>query len=288
MADKSRPQLDESRSAPLHLTDRPVELRFGFETQKSGVGVGASVAAHLAAVAIMFLVIRLAPEAQPAQVFDDPATIPLVYLPIEGPGGGGGGGSDPKPEPVRKVQIEQKKKDPVSVPTVETPKPVPEPPKDIPQLEITVPFKQMTAAEMTLPGVVSPSAPAVGSSGSGTGSGAGPGTGSGIGPGAGGGFGGGAYRPGAGITLPTVLREVKPAYTADAMRAKVQGSVWLECIVMPDGSVGDVKVTRSLDPIFGLDQEAIKAAKQWRFRPGMRQGDPVPVIITIELTFTLR
>ena len=55
-----------------------------------------------------------------------------------------------------------------------------------------------------------------------------------------------------------------------------------------DGTVGDVKVTRSLDPIFGLDQEAIKAAKQWRFRPGMRQGEPVPVIITIELTFTLR
>ena len=88
--------------------------------------------------------------------------------------------------------------------------------------------------------------------------------------------------------MPSVVREVKPAYTADAMRAKVQGSVWLECIVMPDGTVGDVKVTRSLDPIFGLDQEAIKAAKQWRFRPGMRQGEPVPVIITIELTFTLR
>ena len=63
------------------------------------------------------------------------------------------------------------------------------------------------------------------------------------------------------------------------MRAKVQGSVWLECIVMPDGSVGEVKVTRSLDPIFGLDQEAIKAAKMWRFKPGMRQGEPVPVIL---------
>jgi TonB family protein len=57
---------------------------------------------------------------------------------------------------------------------------------------------------------------------------------------------------------------------------------------MPDGTVGDVKVTRSLDSVFGLDQEAIKAARQWRFRPGMRMGEPVPVIITIELTFTLR
>jgi TonB family protein len=85
-----------------------------------------------------------------------------------------------------------------------------------------------------------------------------------------------------------VLREVKPQYTADAMRAKVQGSVWLECIVMEDGTIGDVRVTRSLDPIFGLDQEAIKAARLWRFAPGQRQGQPVPVIITIELTFTLR
>jgi TonB family protein len=159
-------------------------------------------------------------------------------------------------------------------------------PKEPPPEQLVVPFQQMAAAEMTLPGTVSPST--TNSAGSGSGGGAGPGQGSGLGPGFGGGFGGGAYRPGSGITLPTVLREVKPAYTADAMRAKVQGSVWLECIVMPDGSVGDVKVTRSLDPIFGLDQEAIKAAKQWRFRPGIRQGEPVAVIITIELTFTLR
>ena len=90
------------------------------------------------------------------------------------------------------------------------------------------------------------------------------------------------------MTTPRVLREVKPQYTADAMRAKVQGTVWLECVVMPDGSVGDVRVTKSLDPIFGLDQEAIKAARGWRFAPGMRQGQPVPVLVTIELSFTLR
>jgi len=287
MADTATPKPEESRSAPLHLTDRPVELRFGFEKQRSSMGVGASVAAHVAAVAVMLLVMRFAPQAMPPEIVDNPSSIPLVFLPIPGPGGGGGGGGDPKPEPVRKVQIEQKK-DPVSAPTIQQPKPTPKPPEPLPDMPINVPFKEMSAAELTLPGVVSQNAPAVGGAGSGPGSGAGTGTGSGIGPGSGGGFGGGAFRPGAGITLPTVLREVKPAYTADAMRAKVQGSVWLECIVMPDGSVGDVKVTRSLDPIFGLDQEAIKAAKQWRFRPGMRQGEPVPVIITIELTFTLR
>lgn len=95
-------------------------------------------------------------------------------------------------------------------------------------------------------------------------------------------------RPGVDVTLPTVLRQVQPAYTADAMRAKVEGTALLECVVMPDGSVGEVRVTKSLDTQFGLDQEAIKAAKMWRFRPGMRRGEPVPVIITIELTFKLR
>jgi TonB family protein len=210
-------------------------------------------------------------------------TIPIVFLPIPGPGGGGGGG-EKKPEPPRKAEVAAPKKDPISVPT--QPDPVPQLKEPPPETPMTLPFQQMSAAEMTLPGTLNPSNTT--STGSGSGSGAGPGTGSGMGPGHGGGFGGGAYRPGSGITLPSVVREVRPAYTADAMRAKVQGSVWLECIVMPDGTVGEVKVTRSLDPIFGLDQEAIKAAKQWRFRPGMRQGEPVPVIITIELTFTLR
>jgi TonB family protein len=97
----------------------------------------------------------------------------------------------------------------------------------------------------------------------------------------------GAYRPGNGITLPRVLRDVKPQYTSDAMRAKIQGTVMVECVVQKDGSVGDVQVLRSLDPTFGLDQEAINAAKQWRFVPGSRMGEPVPVVVTIELTFVL-
>jgi protein TonB len=72
------------------------------------------------------------------------------------------------------------------------------------------------------------------------------------------------------------------------MRAKVQGVVLLECVVRPDGSVGEVQVLRSLDSAFGLDQEAIRAAKQWKFAPGTRLGEPVSVLVTIELQFTLR
>jgi len=89
-------------------------------------------------------------------------------------------------------------------------------------------------------------------------------------------------------SLPRVLKEVKPQYTAEAMRAKIQGAVLVDCVVKADGTVGDVEVLRSLDKTFGLDQEAIKAAKAWQFEPGTRNGEPVPVRVTIELTFTLR
>jgi len=94
------------------------------------------------------------------------------------------------------------------------------------------------------------------------------------------------YKPGNGVTAPVVIKEAKPQYTADALHAGVQGTVSLECVVLPDGTVGEVRVTKALDP--GLDQEAIKAARQWTFKPGLKDGKPVPVRVSIELTFSLR
>ena len=72
------------------------------------------------------------------------------------------------------------------------------------------------------------------------------------------------------------------------MRAKIQGTVWLEVVVLPDGSVGGISVTKSLDSVFGLDQQAMNAAKQWRFSPGTRFGEPVSVLVGLELYFNLR
>jgi TonB family protein len=94
-------------------------------------------------------------------------------------------------------------------------------------------------------------------------------------------------RPGNGVTMPQVVNQVKPQYTTAAMQAQIQGRVLLECVVKKDGSVGDVRVVRSLDKRTGLDEEAIKAARQWRFVPGTRGDTPVDVLVTIELSFTL-
>jgi TonB family protein len=98
------------------------------------------------------------------------------------------------------------------------------------------------------------------------------------------------YRPSQdkSVTLPQVVREVKPVYTAKAMQAKIQGTVWLTAVVLPSGDVRDVTVRKSLDKEHGLDNEAVKATRQWTFKPGTKDGKPVPVEVTIEMTFTLK
>lgn len=304
MHDTSNPNLPTSSGAPQraaepHIThiraDRPVDVSFSFEHQQSSVGITASVASHILMVLIAFFVIRYAPEPGPVEAAPD-QTEDLVWLNMPGPGGGGGGGGNKAPEPPKKAELPGKEKITVPVEKIPEPKMTP-PPEEVKPLEelLSIPAKTLAAAEQQLPGAIKSEAPTT-SQGSGEGGGAGTGKGTGIGEGDGSGLGdgfnrgtgGGFYRPGSGVTSPRVLEEKKPSYTADAMRAKVQGAVWLECIVMPDGTVGNVRVTRSLDSVFGLDQEAIKAARQWKFVPGMREGKPVPVLITIELTFTLR
>jgi TonB family protein len=90
-----------------------------------------------------------------------------------------------------------------------------------------------------------------------------------------------------GVSVPAVVKEVKPAYTAEAIRNHIQGIVLLAAVVLTDGTVGDVTVLRSLDTTFGLDGQAVLAAKQWIFTPGRKDGVPVAVRVTIEMTFTL-
>jgi len=53
-------------------------------------------------------------------------------------------------------------------------------------------------------------------------------------------------------------------------------------------TVNDVEVVRSLDTEYGLDEQAIKAAKQWRFKPGTKDGKAVAVRVSLEMTFTLK
>ena len=279
-----------------HLTVRPegegADVRTLFDEADSRTGgrrVVSGLIVHVVAIALLFVVAQFIPEKVYETILPERLSQDIVWLSDPGPGGGGGGGNK-SPEPPKPAELKGEQK--ITVPAVKPPEPTPEPvpePAPVVEPELTLPAQQMAAATTVSPGAIGPPSDSPSDSrGSGTGTGAGAGTGSGLGPGSGGGTGGGAFRPGNGVTLPVVLKEVKPQYTAEAMRAKVQGTVWLECVVLPDGSVGPVEVVKSLDQSFGLDQEAVKAAKQWRFRPGTRFGEPVAVLVTIELTFTLR
>jgi TonB family protein len=97
----------------------------------------------------------------------------------------------------------------------------------------------------------------------------------------------GVIRPGNGCINPTLVRQVDPKYTPAAERAKIVGDVEIEAIVQKDGTVGDMRLSRSLDPQFGLDDEALKAAKGWTFSPATCKGEPVNMIVTLRLQFRL-
>jgi protein TonB len=231
--------------------------------------------------------------AGPPDIVEPPLYKGLVWL--RQSGGGGGGGGDHTPQPPRRV--ERPGTDAITVPVA---KPV--------TLEATrrtdpdvlealhIPALNMAAALASMPGAIDAASgpPASqgpgrnGGAGTGNGPGDGPGNGQGLGPGEHGGTDGGSYGVGNGVTAPIELQRGTPQYTTDAMRARIQGPILVECIVQTSGVCTDIHVIRSLEPSFGLDQEAIKATRQWRFRPGTRKGQPVPVRVTIEVMFTIR
>lgn len=96
------------------------------------------------------------------------------------------------------------------------------------------------------------------------------------------------YKPGNGVSLPSLIKEVKPDYTDEAKAARIEGTVTVKMVVRTDGTVGDVQVTQSLDTKYGLDEQAVKAARQWQFKPGMKDGKAVDVEVTVEMAFTLK
>jgi TonB family protein len=100
-------------------------------------------------------------------------------------------------------------------------------------------------------------------------------------------FGAGAYRPGDGLKDPSLVHMVDPRYSRAALVRKLEGDVELEVVVLPDGTVGDLRVSRSLDKVYGLDDEAIGAARQWVFSPALLAGRPVPMLVTLQMEFRL-
>jgi periplasmic protein TonB len=202
-------------------------------------------------------------------------------------GGGGGGGAHQVIEPTRGKPPEVRKLPPVLAPQIihiNRPKLAAEP---------TVQVKMPDNTNLPNLGLAQSPQIALASQGRGGGSGFGSGLGGGLGagkglgngPGSGGGYGGGVMSVGGGVSAPVVVRSVEPEFTAEARASSFQGTVSIQLIVDAQGNPQNVHVIRHAG--MGLDEKAIEAVRQYRFKPAMYEGHPVAVQLVIEVDFHL-
>ncbi len=93
------------------------------------------------------------------------------------------------------------------------------------------------------------------------------------------------FKPGKEVTTPVVVQEVKPGYPPSAMFDGAQGSVYLACVVLPGGTVGDVRLKQRVHP--DLDEEAVRSLRRWTFKPGTKDGIAVPVQVEVQMSFSM-
>jgi protein TonB len=288
LRDLVRPQ----RLPPLQLTSRPVAVKeiwglYARDSRSRYISVGL----HAAVFSLMVFGFA-SPSVQKAirQNFTmlDPNLKPFIpdVKPKQNSGGGGGGAREALP--VSKGQAPKPSLKQFTPPMI-----VQETPKLAMTPTIVAP-PDTVLPQNNLPNWGDPLAKFVngsngtgfgGGMGSGTGGGLGTGKGAGFGPGEGGGLGGGVYRVGGGVSQPTVILKVDPEYSEEARKAKYSGTVMLAVVVDTEGHARDIHVVKSLG--MGLDEKAIEAVEKWKFKPGMRSGQPVNVRATIEVNFRL-
>jgi TonB family protein len=279
----------------VHAAPRALFERADGPRRKRGWPLALTTAVHMGLVAGLALATTAARPS--AHRVEAPMTTQLVFLTTPGPGGGGGGGGRKAATPATAAQRKgvSRLRSPIPAPAPEraAPSPVDQPPPQ-PKPEVIAPVASVAADQQDVAGVPVEAPPQPesrgpgndGEAGTGRGAGIGAGGGPGIGAGTGGGTGGGPYRPGAGISPPSLLREVKPDYSDEGRRRNIEGEVQLEIVIRSDGSVGDVTLRRGLGA--GLDERAVDAVRQWRFSPATRQGVPVDVVVQVSVEFRLR
>ena len=234
-------------------------------------------------------------------VHDETTTVPIKFVLTDPPvmqvakqEGGGGGAHQvtapvkarPQPKPVVPQPpapvVPRVKMLPPQIAQVETPK-LPEPTHQV-NMELNSNVPQFNASNSPQVALKAPSAAAHSSFGV-MGGGIGIGQSAGAGPGSGGGYGGGVMSVGGGVSAPILIHSVQPEFTEQARRSDLQGTVAIELIVDSQGNPQDVRVVRRLG--MGLDQKAVEAVRQYKFKPAMYQGHPVSVQMVVDVDFRL-
>jgi TonB family protein len=281
---------------PLEVTSKPVEVKeiwgfYGGQEKRAGL---TSLLIHAAVIGLIVIIASIKPVRD--AVKHTVTTLIAPDIPAFTPppqknnfGGGGGGGGPRPPTPVSKGKLPKladKQFVPPMLPTKKDPKLTMDPTLIV-QPDAPVPTSNINQIGDPMSKYLGASngTGSGGGMGSGSGGGIGPGRGPGYGPGSGGNFGGGAYKIGGGVSAPVPIYKPEPEYSEEARKAKFQGTVVLFIVVDEKGNPRDLKVIRPLG--LGLDQKAIEAVQKWRFRPGQKDGHPVPVQATIEVNFRL-
>jgi TonB family protein len=281
---------------PLVITSRPVAVKdiwglYGRQKKSFAMSTGGQVAAVL----LLFTVLSNRTVQQKILQTTSlvlPADIPpdLAMAPKKQTSQGGGGGGDRSLTPASKGRLPKVAPrqfvPPSAVLNNAAPKLTMDPsilvPPDVPLPNVNM---NQYGDPLSKFGGASNGTGSGGGIGSGTGGGVGSGRGGGFGPGEGGGYGGGVFRVGGGVSAPQLLYKVEPQYSEEARKAKFQGTVTLYIEVDPNGRATNIRVVQSLG--LGLDEKAEEAVKQWKFRPGYKDGKPVTVAATIQVNFRL-
>ncbi len=290
----------ELTSKPLAPDEMPGHELWGLYRAKGSSGV-VSIVVHAGLFCLLWSISTSAPIAKLAQrvtvlVAPPPPTHVVEVKPLAG--GGGGGGNRGMRSPVAMI--------------AEPPKPImrhftPPPPTERPALAIApLLFTPPEWVGTTDPNVHfgDPLAGLVGAEGNfGTGMGYSGGRGAGFGPGAGGGSGGSwgggtgsgvgtgkgtgdpVYTSARGMTPPEPIFRPDAEYTDEARKAELSGKVVLTLVVETNGNASEIEVTRALG--LGLDQKAIEAVRQWKFKPATIAGKPVRARVNVEVGFRL-
>jgi len=265
---------------PLVLESQPIAVVDRMAVKRDPKSTAIAIVLHVVVIGLLvFLVAKTgikfaAPKQAVIVALDAPPPLAPRELKIAGGGGGQKGpapvskGSPPKFSP---VQIT-----PPKAPVIQ-PKLAVDPTIDVdPKLKM----------QSTLPNIGMVNAPNVGvSMGNGNGSGLGSGNGNGMGPGSGGNYGGGVRQVGGGVSAPSLVYKVEAEFSEEARKAKMSGVVTVGFIVDEKGNVIRAHVIRGLG--MGLDEKALEAVRQYRFKPAMENGKPVKVEVNVEVNFQI-
>ena len=251
-------------------------------TQRSPRAMWMAIGAHavvmlIAVAALAAGRVTLAPKPVP-QVVELNAPPPPVLTVRAESNGGGGGHPDVSPASAgRPPKFADKQILPPA-----------QPPKITPQLvvEPTVVVPDVKMANNTMPDLGVPNSSLKGLSlGNGHGTGLGGGDGAGVGPGSGIGVGGGVYHPGGAVSAPVIVTMVDAEFSDEARKSKFSGNVQVYLIVDERGNPTHVRVTRSVG--MGLDDKAIEAVRQYKFKPAMMNGKPVKSDVYVDVVFDI-